>query len=154
MSAQLQYLPAFRRMTADDVAAIMPIEHAIYPTPWTAGNFRDSLAAGYHCWILECGGFLAGYAVIMVAAGESHLLNLSIAASWQRCGLGRELLRFSMGIAHDYGARRLFLEVRPSNARAISVYECAGFRRIGLRHGYYPTEQGREDAVVMERVLS
>ncbi|MGH8619637.1 MAG: ribosomal protein S18-alanine N-acetyltransferase [Burkholderiales bacterium] len=153
MSAQLEYLPAFRRMTVDDFDAVVAVEREIYPYPWTRGNFVDALNAGYHCWILECAAFLAGYAVVTVAAGESHLLNLSIAAPWQRCGLGRELLRFNMGIAYDYGARRMFLEVRPSNPRAIAIYARAGFRQIGVRRGYYPAGEGREDAVVMERML-
>jgi ribosomal-protein-alanine N-acetyltransferase len=153
MSAQLEAVPAYRRMISADLDAVMAIEREIYPHPWTRGNFADALNAGYHCWALECAGFLAGYGVVTAVAGESHLLNLSIAAPWQRCGLGRELLRFLMGIAHDYGARRLLLEVRPSNARAIAIYEKAGFRRIGVRRGYYPGHEGREDAVVMEREL-
>ena len=153
MSAQLEYLPAYRRMAPADLDAVVAIEREIYPHPWTHGNFADALNAGYHCWILECAAYLAGYAVVTVAAGESHLLNLSIAAPWQRCGLGRELLRFSMGVAYDSGARRMFLEVRPSNPRAIAIYAVAGFRQIGVRRGYYPANDSREDAVVMERAL-
>jgi len=153
MSAQLDTLPVFRRMAAADLDALMVVENEIYPHPWTRGNFADALSAGYHCWVMECAGFLSGYTVVTVAAGESHLLNLSIATQWQRCGLGRELLRFGMRVAHDYGARRMFLEVRPSNPRAIAIYEVAGFRQIGLRRGYYPAGELREDAVVMERAL-
>lgn len=153
MSAQLDYRPEFRRMTAADLDAVKAIEDEIYPHPWTWGNFADALNAGYHCRVMDCAGFLSGYAVVSVAAGESHLLNLSIAAPWQRCGLGRELLRHCMRVAHEHGALRMFLEVRPSNARAIAIYQVAGFRQIGLRRGYYPAGERREDAVVMERAL-
>jgi len=153
MSAQLDSMLRYRRMTAADLDAVMAIEDTIYPHPWTLGNFRDSLTAGYHCWIAECGGELAGYAVVMVAAGEAHLLNLSVAAPWQRRGIGREALNFVMKLARDYGAEKILLEVRPSNGAAIALYSSAGFAEIAKRRSYYPAGDSREDAIVLERPL-
>lgn len=153
MSAQLDMMPRYRRMTAADLDAVVAIEGAIYPHPWTAGNFSDSLQAGYHCWIVECGGEASGYTVVMIAAGEAHLLNLSVAAPWQRRGMGRELLKFVLKLARDYGAGRIFLEVRPSNGAAIGLYTQAGFAEVATRRGYYPAGDGREDAVVMQLSL-
>ena len=153
MSAQLDLIPRYRRMTAEDLGAVTAIESAIYPHPWTRGNFRDSLAAGYHCWIVECGGEMAGYSVVMIAAGEAHLLNLSVAAPWQRRGIGREALGFVLKLARDYGARQVMLEVRPSNRAAIALYSSAGFAEIGRRRSYYPAGDDREDAVVLELAL-
>jgi len=153
MSARLDSLPNYRRMTARDLDAVMSIENAIYPYPWTRGNFSDSLQAGYHCWLVECGGLIVGYSVIMIAAGEGHLLNLSIAASWQRRGLATGLLRFIVKLARDYAAGKIFLEVRPSNTAARALYGGAGFSEIAMRRDYYPARDGREDAVVMELVL-
>lgn len=153
MSAQLDMLPRYRRMTGADLDAVIAIEQAVYPHPWTRGNFNDSLAAGYHCWIVECGGEIAGYSVVMIAAGEAHLLNLSVAAPWQGRGLGRELLGFVVKLARDYAAHKIFLEVRPSNAAARALYAAAGFSGIATRPGYYPAGGVREDAVVMELPL-
>ncbi|MGZ5153297.1 MAG: ribosomal protein S18-alanine N-acetyltransferase, partial [Burkholderiales bacterium] len=73
-------------MTEADIEAIVAIENVIHAHPWTAGNFKDSLAAGYECWIAWQGPQVAAYGVLMVAAGEGHLLNLSVAAPWQRKG--------------------------------------------------------------------
>jgi len=154
MSAQLDSLPRYRRMTAQDLDAVIAIEETIYPHPWTRGNFSDSLAAGYHCWILECGDAVAGYGVVAIAAEEAHLLNLSVAAGWQRRGLGRHMLGFLLKLARDYRASRILLEVRPSNAAALALYASAGFSRIGVRRGYYPAGEAREDAVVLEQVLA
>ena len=140
-------------MTAADLDAVMAIENAIYPHPWTRGNFDDSLAAGYHCWVVECGGEPAGYCVVMIAAGEAHLLNLSVAAKWQRRGIGREALGFIAGLAREYGAGKILLEVRPSNAAAIALYSSAGFSGIAVRRDYYPAGAGREDAIVLELAL-
>ena len=153
MSAQLDMMPRYRHMTAADLDAVVAIENAIYPHPWTRGNFSDSLAAGYHCWIVECGSEIAGYTVVMTGAGEAHLLNLSVAASWQRRGMGREALGFVKQLARDCGASKILLEVRPSNAAAIALYSSQGFSTIGQRRGYYPAGDAREDAVVMQLEL-
>lgn len=153
LSARLQSLPKYRRMTAADLDAVMAIERVVYAQPWTRGNFSDSLEAGYHCWIAESEGHIVGYSVVMIAAGEAHLLNLSIAGGWQRRGLGSELLRFVIKLARDYAADKIFLEVRPSNAAARALYGSAGFTEIAVRRGYYPGGDNREDAVVMELAL-
>jgi len=153
MSAQLDMLPGYRRMTAADLDAVVAIEEEIYPYPWTRGNFSDSLAADYDCWIVECGGEPAGYCVLMVAAGEAHLLNLSVAGPWQRRGLGREILGFALQLARRRGAARILLEVRPSNQAARSLYAASGFSEISTRRGYYPAGDGREDAIVLGLLL-
>lgn len=153
MSAQLDILPLYRRMTAADLDTVMAIENRIYPYPWTRGNFVDSLTSGHHCWIADLHRTIVGYGVAAIAAGEAHLLNLSIAAEWQRRGLGAELLRFIAKLAQDYAAERIFLEVRPSNTAALALYRRAGFGTIGVRRAYYPAHGGREDAVVLELAL-
>jgi [ribosomal protein S18]-alanine N-acetyltransferase len=154
MSAQLDDLPHFRRMAAGDLAAVEAIEGSVYTHPWTIGNFTDSLEAGYHCWVMERGGSLAGYSVMMIAAGEAHLLNLSIAAPLQRRGLGSDLLRFVIKLARDYAAQTIYLEVRESNMAGRRLYVRHGFAEIGLRRAYYPAVTAREDAVTMEKKLT
>jgi ribosomal-protein-alanine N-acetyltransferase len=153
MSAQLDILPRYRRMTGADLDAVIAIEDTIYPHPWTRGNFSDALAAGYHCWIAECGGEMAGYTVVTIAAGEAHLLNLSVASPWQRRGIGREMLNFVLRLARESGAGRILLEVRPSNSAARALYAAAGFAEIATRRGYYPADESREDAIVLELAL-
>lgn len=153
MSALLKPAIELRPMTEADLPAVMNIETAIYAFPWTPGNFRDSLASGYGCWICLREDELIGYAVLMHAAGEAHLLNLSIAADWQRQGCGSRLLQRVCELARAQGARLLFLEVRPSNAAALRLYERHGFQRTGLRRDYYPAHAGREDALIFSLAL-
>lgn len=136
-------------MRFDDLATVLEIENAIYLFPWTAGNFRDSLSAGYSCWTCEARGATVGYGVMMLAAGEAHLLNLGIACEWQGQGLGRAFLRHLIEVARRDGADMMFLEVRPSNTRAVGLYLDEGFNEIGMRRNYYPAANGREDAVLM-----
>ena len=146
-------LPSLTRMREQELDEVMAIESVIYTHPWTRGNFVDSLRAGYQCCVLRSRAELIGYFVLMVAAGEAHLLNLSIAPLWQRKGHGSLLLREAASIARARGARSIFLEVRPSNAGAQALYTRFGFRKIAVRRGYYPAHSGREDALVLTLAL-
>ena len=153
MSAVLKPVIELRPMIEADLPAVITIENAIYAFPWTQGNFSDSLAAGYGCWNYLRDGELIGYAVMMQAADEVHLLNISIAASCQRQGYGSLLLQQLCELAHGCGARLMFLEVRPSNIAGRRLYQRHGFRRVGVRHDYYPAPVGREDALILSLPL-
>ncbi len=144
-------MPAlYRRMTQADLDAVVAIECDVHAHPWTRGNFADSVDGGHHCWIVEHQSDIVAYGIVTVAAGEAHLLNLSVAREWQRRGLGLHMTRFLAKLARDHGARVMFLEVRPSNAAARALYSRSGFAEIGRRRDYYPDGEGREDAVVMQ----
>jgi len=136
-----------------DLDAIMQIEPTIYSHPWTRGNFSDSLKSGYQAWVLEEDGKIIGYSLTMMVLDEAHLLNLSIAKSHQKQGLGRYLLSHMIAIARHHNAMNMFLEVRASNQAAISLYESMGFCEMSIRRGYYPANGGREDAVLMGLAL-
>lgn len=153
MSAVLQDAPSFRPMLWDDVATVMDVERELYPFPWTEGNFRDSLSAGYNCWVCAFGPHVIGYAVMMLAAGEAHVLNIAIARDWQGQGLGRAFMQHLIKLAREYAATEIFLEVRPSNAVARRLYHDMGFNEIATRRNYYPSHGGREDAILMAMSL-
>lgn len=153
MSAVLKDAPRLVRMRDDDLAEVMAIEGAIYSHPWTSGNFADSLRAGYQCWTWRLDHELLGYFVVLVAAGEGHLLNLSVAASRQRSGHGSALLAEAMRLVRSRGAQHMFLEVRPSNLAAKALYGRFGFDEVAVRPGYYPAHAGREDALVLTLAL-
>ena len=149
MSALPRPEPRIRPLAERDLDPVVAIEREIYEFPWSLGNFRDSLAAGYSCWAFHAADGLVGYAVMMIGAGEAHLLNLSIASACQRRGYGRQLLEHLMEVARSYGARVLLLEVRPSNAAARALYAAYGFEEVGMRRDYYPARGGREDALLL-----
>jgi ribosomal-protein-alanine N-acetyltransferase len=153
MSAVLKDDPRFAPMSGADLAEVLAIEEAIYSHPWTRGNFADSLRAAYQCWTWRQGSELIGYFVLLVAAGEGHLLNLSVAGAHQRRGHGSMLLAEAMRMSRDRGATQIFLEVRPSNDGAKALYRRFGFRQVAVRPGYYPAHEGREDALVLTLTL-
>jgi ribosomal-protein-alanine N-acetyltransferase len=141
--------PALRPMRPEDVPEVARIEASAYEFPWTEGIFRDCLRAGYGCWVLARDADILGYGVLSVAAGEAHVLNVCIAPRVQGEGHGRRLMKRLVDLARWHQAERIFLEVRPSNPRAIRLYDDLGFNEIGRRPNYYPARHGREDALVM-----
>ena len=142
-----------RLMTDADIAQVMVIEKRSYPFPWTEGNFRDCLKSGYYACVLEEQDKMIGYALMSMAAGEAHVLNICIHPQFRGNGLGRALLHSLEQTAKQNSVDMLLLEVRASNKVAITLYESMGFNELGCRANYYPDHHGREDALVLARQL-
>lgn len=149
MAAVVSPRVVVRAMVRGDLDIVSQIESESYPYPWTRGIFQDCLRVGYRCHVLTADDCVAGYGIVSHALDEAHLLNLCIHPDRRRGGLARLLLDHLMDEARIARANRLFLEVRPSNAGAVALYRASGFRVIGRRPGYYPSDSGREDAMVM-----
>jgi ribosomal-protein-alanine N-acetyltransferase len=142
-----------RALRESDLETVLAIETRAYAFPWTLGIFRDCLNAGYPAWLLVQDEVVIGYGIVSIAAGEAHILNICIDPAMQGRGHGRRLLRTLIRISRHHRAERIFLEVRPSNPRAIALYFDEGFNEIGRRPRYYPANMGREDAIVMAMEL-
>jgi ribosomal-protein-alanine N-acetyltransferase len=143
-------------MRDGDLANVATLEAQIHAAPWTIGNFRDALAAGYAARVGERAGRIVAYGVLMLGPGEAQILNLSVVPEARRQGIGRELLRYFVDDARWLHAGQIFLEVRASNTAAIALYETEGFAPVARRLGYYPgagADAPREDALVMRRAL-
>jgi ribosomal-protein-alanine N-acetyltransferase len=132
-----------------DVCEVIRIERASYQFPWTEGIFYDCLRVAYLCRVAVQDQQIVGYAVMSMGAGEAHILNLCVRAELRRSGVGRELIRYLLTQAEAAGMSEAFLEVRPSNAIALLLYESLGFEQVGTRRGYYQAIGGREDAAVL-----
>ncbi|RIX46167.1 MAG: ribosomal-protein-alanine N-acetyltransferase [Rhodocyclales bacterium GT-UBC] len=150
----LQISAEYFPMNERDLDGVAALEATLQHFPWSRGNFADSLEAGYSVWVCRLGGELIGFSVVMLVLDEAHLLNIGVAKRYQGQGYGARLLRHAMACARQGGAGKLFLEVRPSNARAVELYRHFGFQQIGLRKAYYPAETGREDALVFDKELA
>lgn len=154
MSAVAEIFPVrFRAMVDADLGAIMEVEVRAYSFPWTETIFRDCIRVGYRCRVLEIDGCVEAYGVMSIGGGEAHLLNLCVRPESQGRGLARSMLKHLLDLARSGGAHTIFLEVRPSNGRALKLYRLTEFCEIGVRRGYYPDHKGREDALVMAREL-
>jgi ribosomal-protein-alanine N-acetyltransferase len=151
---RLQLSAEFFPMNERDLDAVTALEASLQVFPWSRGNFADSLSAGHSVWVLRLGGDLIGFSIVMSVIDEAHLLNIGVGRAYQGRGYGARMLRHAMECARLGGAAKLFLEVRPSNERAVELYRHFGFRQIGLRKGYYPATVGREDGLVFDKELA
>lgn len=143
-------LQALQPLRAVDLDEVMAIETVAYSHPWTRGNFIDSMAAGYAGFVLrDASARVCGYFMAMQVVDEMHLLNITVPAELQGRGLACRMLDALCLHARARGCHQVWLEVRESNQRARRLYERYGFSQSGLRRGYYPTADGREDALLM-----
>lgn len=138
-----------RPMQAADLEAVMAIESRSYDFPWTEGIFRDCLRVGYYCRVLLIGDAVACYGIMSLGAGEAHILNLCVRPELRCQGYGGLMLNHLLDHARAQRGSMAVLEVRHSNTPALALYEKLGFEKIGTRKDYYPTFDGREDALVL-----
>ena len=145
----------FDKMEVGDLGAVNQIEIDAYPVPWSKNVMKDCIKAGYHCVLLKSKNNekILGYAFLMTAYDESHLLNMCIKNDHQGKGLGGKLLKYLESICIYSQSKLLLLEVRESNPVAQKLYLSFGFKKIGLRKNYYRCVKGRENAIVMTKKL-
>ncbi len=152
-----------RCMAATDLEAILAIQKASpEAAQWPAAEWRvffgsaeaaesETLRAGHYAWVADeedsAVGFLAG----LFTGEELEILNLAVTPAARRKGIAAALLRGALTAARKSGGRRVFLEVRASNASAIAFYERLGFLPAGLRNNYYSAPV--EDALVLSQKL-
>lgn len=141
-------------MTPADLEAVADLTRRADPFGWTLRNFSDAHASGNTLTVLTVDGVTSGIAAVMHVLDESELLEIAVQPAMQGRGYGKALLAQAIALARRNGAVRMFLEVRESNARARKMYTSFGFEETGRRKNYYPTENGREDAVLMTAQLS
>lgn len=138
--------------TSAHIGALHTIERAVSPSPWTAGQFEESLRH-HSAYVLLQSDKVCGFVIFNSVAGAAELINIAVARSCQGQGLGSRLLDFCLEIVKDK-AESIFLDVRVSNFPAISMYTNKGFVQVGERRDYYRTPHGREDALVMAYELT
>jgi ribosomal-protein-alanine N-acetyltransferase len=136
-------------MALADIDAVLAVEKLSFITPWSRDAFvaeaGDNDLAVY--LVLEADGQVIGYAGMWVILDEAHVTNVAVLPAFRGRGCGERLMGALVEKARGRGARRMTLEVRPSNTAALGLYGKLGFMPCGLRPGYY--SDTREDAVIM-----
>lgn len=136
-------------LTTTDLARAYEIETRAHAFPWSEKTFASNQGERYLNYRLLVGDVMAAFAITQVVLDEATLFNIAVDPAWQRKGLGRQLLEHLIGELEKRGVLTLWLEVRASNTTAIALYESLGFNEATIRRNYYPTAQGREDAIIM-----
>lgn len=136
-----------RPAVSADVDAIAAIEQMAFSDPWSAASFAGLVRAPRTELTVaeDASRKIVGYSVLLIAGLDADLANLAVAPSARGQGIGRLLLNGVLDRARAAGVTHVYLEVRESNARAIALYESAGFTAFGRRRRYYrdPVEDAR-----------
>ena len=132
----------FRRSIPSDIGGIAELEREIFPDPWSERSIQDCICSeGGMCFTAEEDGRIIAYLIGRLIAPEGEIYRIAVAQSKRNRGIGYRLLDYSVKTSRGKGLESLFLEVRSRNIPAIRLYEAYGFKRAGLRKGYYKNYQ-------------
>lgn len=141
-----------RSWTVRDLDEIASIESECFSDPWTRRMLAESfLSDRFFTTLLEENGTVVGYGGMTVTLDEAEIELVAVSEMFRRCGRGGQILSDLLSIAREHGVKKVFLEVRVSNAAAQLLYLKNGFHGLYCRTRYYPDG---EDAVVMVRELA
>ena len=138
-----------RRMTLDDIQAVVELDQISFSLPWPERSFRFELTdnPASRCWVAEADGRVVGMVVTWLFVDEAHIATIATHPDYRRQGIARKLLTYTLQSAISEGARSSFLEVRASNLPAQEMYRKFGYVEVGRRKRYY--RDNDEDAILM-----
>lgn len=135
-------------MTEAVVPQVAALEAACFSTPWSESSIRSELENPYAIWLVAMeGDALAGYLGVQFGPDGGDIMTIAMAPAFRGQGIGKQLLSAMVQILREKQLGWLTLEVRPSNAAAVGLYEAMGFREVGRRPRYY--KKPTEDALLM-----
>lgn len=139
-----------RKMTVDDVPAVIELDKMSFSLPWPERSFRFELTdnPASRCWVAETEQRIVGMIVVWLLVDEAHVATLATHPDFRRRGIGKRLLAYALRHLINEGAQSSFLEVRASNMPAQEMYRKFGYEESGRRPRYY--KDNDEDAILMK----
>ena len=139
----------FRKMTVDDIPAVIDLDQKSFSLPWPERSFRFELTdnPASRCWVADLDGKIVGMIVVWLIIEEAHVATVATHPDYRRQGIGKRLLAYALRHMIPDGARSSFLEVRESNLAAQEMYRKFGYEVTGRRRRYY--RDNDEDAILM-----
>ena len=143
---------SYFEMSPGDIPAVAAMEAKYFGIPWKEESIAHYMEAGNTIFLTaRRAKKIVGYMALMCVADESDLVSICVHEDYRNLGIARELLDISYEMASKRGVRTVNLEVRESNAAAISLYESENFTRVGKRPGFY--KKPEEDALLYRKEL-
>ena len=138
--------PLVRPIRLSDLPAVMETDRQSLSRPWSEAVWREELTSPFGLYlVLEENGVVSGHIGVKLISDEMHVMTIAVRPELRRRGYARVLFQTALEDPASAGARRVHLEVRPSNTGARALYRSLGFVETGLRPAYY----GDEDALLM-----
>ena len=138
-----------RRMTLEDIPAVVELDHLSFTLPWPERSFRFEVTdnPASRCWVFEMDDRIAGMIVVWLLVDEAHVATISTHPNHRRQGIAKKLLTYALRYMSKEGAVTSFLEVRENNLAAQEMYRKFGYEAVGRRKRYY--KDTGEDAILM-----
>ncbi|HSK88940.1 MAG TPA: ribosomal protein S18-alanine N-acetyltransferase [Anaerolineales bacterium] len=138
-----------RKMTLEDIPAIIDLDQKSFSLPWPERSFRFEVTdnPASRCWVAELDGKVVGMIVVWLLVDEAHVATLATHPDFRRQGVAKRLLSHALLHLIEEGAQSSFLEVRESNLAAREMYRKFGYEEAGRRRRYY--RDNDEDAILM-----
>jgi len=142
-------------MLDKDLVSVVAIERQVQVMPWSRLLFEEAMSASNVCCVVELNDVVSAFHVGAVVLDEWHILNLAVSSTMQGIGLGHVLINDIIQQAESNQCRKLFLEVRQTNAIAQALYQKWGFEQLAIRKKYYrlPNTSNKEDALVYVKTI-
>jgi ribosomal-protein-alanine N-acetyltransferase len=141
--------PVFSSLTAQNSDPYFDMHMLGQFSPWSRRIFEDCLTKPYFAYSLDQDSQPLGYYIAMKVLDEVTLMDIVVSKSHQGKGLGKLLLQHLLEQCNQDNIQQIWLEVRESNSIAINLYDNAGFILVEQRANYYPSAEGKEDALIM-----
>jgi [ribosomal protein S18]-alanine N-acetyltransferase len=138
-----------RKMTMEDLPAVIALDQLSFSLPWPERSFRFELTENQasRSWVAEVDGRVVGMVVGWLLVDEMHIATIATHHDYRRHGIGSKLLLHTLLKSMEEGAQSSFLEVRESNLAAQEMYLKFGYEKMGRRKRYY--RDNDEDAILM-----
>ncbi|WP_317983480.1 ribosomal protein S18-alanine N-acetyltransferase [Salinimonas profundi] len=149
-------LKIVRKVSPDDHKSIdraYHIHEQVTYSPWSYATFADCITPPYQMMVI-CETDVIGYAMILMVADEATLMDIGVSPAARGKGAGKALIQKVIEICTQQKMATIWLEVRVSNSVAINLYKSQGFSDQEVRKNYYETNDGKEDAIIMKRVIN
>ncbi len=135
-------------VTTEDLDALLSIEEASFPEPWSRDLLRGEIEMGrtrrYTKAVVD--EVIAGYLGLLYVDDEIHVTTLATTPGFRRQHVATRLLLDGIDASLARGARHLTLEVAASNDHAQALYRRFGLAPVGVRKRYYANG---ENALIM-----
>ena len=137
-----------RKVLEKDLDAIMELEVVAFTMPWSRKSYEDMMkVSNVNFETAVCGDKVLSYMLYQYWSEGAELHTLAVNPNWRRKGVARKMLTHLFDWAREHGVEKIFLQVRPSNSKALDLYKSFGFVAIGTRKKYYT--DNNEDAYIM-----
>ena len=138
-----------RWMIRRDMPEVLDIENQSFEFPWSEEDFIRCLRQR-NCigMVAEHDERVVGFMIYELHKNRLHILNFAVDPSFQRRGVGDQMVGKLISKLSHGRRNRILLEVRETNLSAQLFFRNVGFRAVSVLRDFY--DDTVEDAYLME----